>query len=93
MGSPPGSFSCCSARQPLNVPSVSDEVVCFQGDRGPKGTCGGDGPKGEKVGFVRDKMQFSGRSSGDVNDETVCDERFLRFYSVIITTTVPCSPE
>lgn len=23
--------------------------MCFQGDRGPKGACGGDGPKGEKV--------------------------------------------
>lgn len=29
-------------------------------------------------------MQFSGRSSGDMNDETVCDEKFLSIYSVII---------
>lgn len=24
-------------------------LLCFQGDRGPKGNCGGDGPKGDKV--------------------------------------------
>lgn len=29
--------------------SLSEELVCFQGDRGPKGACGGDGPKGDKV--------------------------------------------
>lgn len=30
---------------------VNDEVMCFQGDRGSKGTCGSDGPKGDKVGL------------------------------------------
>lgn len=37
--------------KPLYYVSVNDERVCFQGDRGPKGACGGDGPKGGKVGF------------------------------------------
>lgn len=45
--------------------SVNDELMCFQGDRGPKGACGGDGPKGEKVGLRQtDKKCFNGRVGG-----------------------------
>lgn len=34
---------------PIQCAPQQRELVCFQGDRGPKGACGGDGPKGEKV--------------------------------------------
>lgn len=37
--------------------SVSDELLCFQGDRGSKGVCGASGPKGEKVCEVRIKKK------------------------------------
>lgn len=40
-------FALCGSQKIFM--SVSEKLLCFQGDRGPKGICGGDGPKGEKV--------------------------------------------
>lgn len=59
--------------------------MCFQGDRGPKGACGGDGPKGEKVGLRETKCSLVGdQEEISMDDDAVCVERFLSFYSVII---------
>lgn len=47
--------------------------MCLQGDRGPKGACGGDGPKGEKVGLKKtDKILFGRREERRkiMNEET-----------------------
>lgn len=41
-------LSLCDSRASSCV-AFNYELVCFQGDRGTKGACGGDGPKGEKV--------------------------------------------
>lgn len=43
-----GAFGPFVTHEPLYVP-LSVTKLCFQGDQGPKGACGGDGPKGEKV--------------------------------------------
>lgn len=57
--------------------TVSDEALCFQGDRGPKGTCGGDGPKGEKVGLLETKCSLVGDEEEviSVNEDAVRVER------------------
>lgn len=54
-------LSLCVSRA-SSCASVNDELVCFQGDRGPKGVCGGDGPKGGKVGLRQTEKMWCGRS-------------------------------
>lgn len=65
-------LSICNSRASSCAP-VNDELMCFQGDRGPKGACGSDGPKGEKVGLRQtEKCRLvGGKKEMSMNEEIV----------------------